>query len=196
MEKFSLSLTYRYVILLVLGLGNLFIFYLILTPLTVYPVFWLIGVSDEATLLRGTYTKVCQLSEGTFLESLGCMHTTIFFRDYFASIIPACIAGSAYYLLFILNLTTPMSLSKRFKSLTFLFSIFLTLNIIRIFSFALFFASKNYEIFNIAHTASWYFGSTILVILIWFANVLIFKIREIPIYSDIKSIINQIKNKK
>jgi len=190
------SLVLRYVLLLILGLGNLFIFYLIFTPLTVYPVSWLIGISDEATLMRGTYTKVCELSEGTFLESLGCMNTTIFFREYFASIIPACIAGAAYYLLLILNLTTPMPFKKRVKSITFLFVSFLILNVLRIFFFALFFASKNYEIFNIAHTASWYFGSTVLVILIWFSNVLIFKISEIPIYSDLKSIINQIKNKK
>lgn len=196
MEKFSFSLVYRYILLLILGIGNLFIFYLIFTPLTVYPVFWLIGISDEATLMRGTYTKVCELSEGTFLESIGCMNTTIFFRDYFASIIPACIAGAAYYLLLILNLTTPMPLKKRISSLIFIFGIFLILNIVRIFSFALFFASKNYEIFDIAHTTSWYFGSTVLVILIWFSNVLIFKIKEIPIYADLKSIINQIKNKK
>lgn len=196
MEKFSFSLVYRYALLLLLGLGNLFIFYLILTPLTVYPVFWLIGISDEATLMSGTYTRVCQLSEGTFIEKLACIRTTIFFRDYFASIIPACIAGSAYYLLLILNLTTPMNIRKRIKSLTFILGIFLILNILRIFLFALFFASKNYEIFNLAHTASWYFGSTVLVILIWFANVLIFKIKEIPIYSDIKSIINQIKGEK
>lgn len=89
-----------------------------------------------------------------------------------------------------------MPLKKRIKSITFLFVSFLILNVLRIFVFAMFFASKNYEIFNIAHEASWYFGSTVLVILIWFSNVLIFKINEIPIYSDLKSIINQIKNKK
>lgn len=195
MEKSFFSMTLRYFLLLILGLGNLFIFYLIFTPLTVYPVFWLIGLSNEATLLQGTYTNVCELSGGTFLEGLACMNTTIFFKDYFASIIPACIAGSAYYLLLILNLSTPMSLKKRIKSLSFILVLFLILNVLRIFTFALIFASKHYEIFNIAHTASWYFGSTILVLLIWFSNVLIFKIREIPIYTDIKSILNQIKSK-
>lgn len=196
MEKFSFSLIYRYIFLLILGLGNLFIFYLILTPLTVYPVFWLIGLSDQATLMSGTYTNVCELSKGTFVEGLACMNTTIFFRDYFASIIPACIAGAAYYLLLILNLTTPMPLGKRAKSLALILGLFLILNVLRIFLFARIFVSNNYEIFSLAHTASWYFGSTVLVILIWFVNVLIFKIKEIPIYSDLKSILNQIKNKK
>lgn len=196
MEKSFFSIILRYFLLLILGLGNLFIFYLVFTPLTVYPVFWLIGISNEVTLLQGTYTGVCGLLESTFLESIACMNTTIFFKDYFAGIIPACIAGSAYYLLLILNLSTPMSLNKRIKSLSFIWVLFLILNTTRIFIFALIFASKHYEIFNIAHTASWYFGSTILVILIWFSNVLIFKIREIPIYSDIKSILNQIRIKK
>ena len=135
MEKSLFSITLRYFLLLILGLGNLFIFYLIFTPLTVYPVFWLIGSSNQATLLQGTYTSVCELLEGTFLESLACMNTTIFFKDYFASIIPACIAGSAYYLLLILNLSTPMGLKTRIKSLSFILILFLILNIARIFLF-------------------------------------------------------------
>lgn len=190
------SLILRYILLLLLGIGNLFVFYLIFTPLTVYPVFWLIGLSGDATLLQGTHTTTCDLLTGTFLENMACMDTTIFFQEFFASIIPACVAGAAYYLLLILNLSTPMPLNKRIKSITFLFGLFLVLNVLRIFVFAMFFVNKNYEIFNIAHEASWYFGSTVLVILLWFSNVLIFKINEIPIYSDIKSLINSIKGKK
>ncbi|MEK6894058.1 MAG: pacearchaeosortase [Nanoarchaeota archaeon] len=190
------SLISRYILLLLFGLGNLLIFYLIFTPLTIYPVFWLIGLSGDASLLQGTHTNTCDFFEGTFLENIACMNTTIFFKEFFASIIPACVAGSAYYLLLILNLSTPMPLNKRIKSIIFLFSLFLILNVARIFAFAMFFASKNYEIFNIAHEASWYFGSTVLVIVLWFSNVLIFKVNEIPIYSDIKSLIKNIKGKK
>jgi exosortase/archaeosortase family protein len=124
------------------------------------------------------------------------MPTTIFFNNYYASIIPACIAASAYYLLLILNLTTPMSLKKRFKVIIFTFSIFLTFNILRIFLFAKIFVSSHYELFNLAHTAFWYFGSTILIVLIWFGSVTIFKIRDIPIYTDVKYLLNQIRSKK
>ncbi|MEK6908577.1 MAG: pacearchaeosortase [Nanoarchaeota archaeon] len=196
MERKFFSIILRYFLLLILGLGNLFIFYLIFTPLTVYPVFWLIGFSTESTLLQGTYTKACDLAQSSFLQEIACMNTTIFFQDYFASIIPACIAGSAYYLLLILNLSTPMEMKKRIKSLLFLLGLFLLLNITRIFTFAMIFANKNYELFNIAHTASWYFGSTILVILLWFSNVLLFKIKSIPILTDITSIINSMRTKK
>lgn len=199
MEQSSpLSIVYRYAVLLILGAGNLFIFYLIAAPLTIYPVFFLLDQFYGAALISGGATEACEIASGIFpfLESIACIKTTILFEDYYASIIPACIAGSAYYLLLILNLTTPMLSFQRVKSLFFILGLFLILNIIRIFSFAMFFASKNYEIFNIAHVASWYFGSTILVILLWFTNVYLFSIKSIPIYTDIKEIISQIRSKK
>lgn len=188
------SISLRYFLLLILGLGNLFIFYLIFTPLTVYPVYFFVNLFHDATLLSGTHTYACEITSNSFLEPIACMNTTIFFKDYFASIIPACIAGSAYYLLLILNLTTPMSSKTRIKSIFFILGLFLLLNIGRIFTFAMLFVGS-FQIFDLAHTASWYFGSTILVALIWFSNVIIFKIRTIPIYTDIKQIIANIRNK-
>ena len=189
----------RYFILLILGIGNLFIFYTIFTPLTVYPVFAILDSSYGAELLRGDVTKACDLltniNAPNIITKSACINTTIFFKGYFASIIPACIAGSAYYLLLILNLTTPMEKRKRTYNLLFITISFLVLNIIRIATFAAIFANKGFEIFNLAHAATWYFGSTVLVILIWFSSVLLFKIKTVPIYTDVKTIINQIKKR-
>jgi hypothetical protein len=56
----------------------------------------------------------------------------IFIKGYYAEIINACIAGAAYYFLLILNLSTPMEISKRIKSLVFMFLTFLIINILRI----------------------------------------------------------------
>ena len=197
MNKDWNSILIRYISLLVLGLGNLFIFYLIFTPLTIYSVFGLISRFYDVVILIGNPTQACDIAINflPFLKSIACMNTTIFFKGYFASIIPACIAGSAYYLLLILNLSTPMSKKQRLKSIFFIMSSFLFLNILRIFGFALLYANKGFELFNIAHVAFWYFGSTILVIIIWFANVFLFNIKSIPIYSDFKFIINQIRGK-
>jgi len=185
-------------LLLILGLGNLFIFYLIFTPLTIYSVFGLISRFYDVVILIGNPTQACDIAINflPFLKSIACMNTTIFFKGYFASIIPACIAGSAYYLLLILNLSTPMSKKQRIKSILFLMSSFLFLNILRIFGFALLYANKGLELFNIAHIAFWYFGSTILIILLWFTNVMLFNIKNIPIYTDFKMILNQIRGKK
>ena len=175
MDKKEVSfLLLRYLILLILGISNLFLFYFIFTPLTVYPTFWVLKYLYGAVLYSGN---------------------VIFFKGYFASIIPACIAGAAYYLLLILNLTTPMEIKKRTKSIIFLLGTFLILNLVRILIFAML-LFKGYQYFDLAHTATWYFGSTALVIVIWFGNVLIFKIKEIPIYSDLKNIYQDIKNNK
>ncbi|MBS3083518.1 pacearchaeosortase [Candidatus Pacearchaeota archaeon] len=198
MKNTIFSLVLRYLLLLILGLGNLFIFYLIFTPLTIYSVFGLISRFYDVVILIGNPTQACDIAINflPFLKSIACMNTTIFFKGYFASIIPACIAGSAYYLLLILNLSTPMSKKQRIKSILFLMSSFLFLNILRIFGFALLYANKGLELFNIAHIAFWYFGSTILIILLWFTNVMLFNIKNIPIYTDFKMILNQIRGKK
>ena len=176
MDKKSLfDLISRYLLLLVIGLPNLYFFYFIFTPLTVQPTFFLLSLIDTSSyIVNGT-------------------NNVIFFKGYFASIIPACVAGAAYYLLLILNLSTPMNLKKRVHSVIFLLGVFLFFNLLRIFIFALL-LSKGYQYFDLTHTATWYIGSTFLVIIIWFSSVHIFKIKEIPVYTDFKNIMSEIKN--
>ncbi len=173
-KKEVYSLLIRYIILIILGIPNLFIFYFVFTPLTVEPTFFILSLIDpNAYILQDA-------------------PNTIFFKGYFASIIPACVAGAAYYLLLILNLTTPMEIRKRMVSILFLFGSFLVINLARITVFALL-LFKGFQYFDITHTATWYFGSTVMVILIWFSNVLIFRIKSIPIYTDIKRIYHDMK---
>jgi len=155
----------RYLILLTLAFSNLYLFYLIFTPLTVYPVFWILDLISGSSLLGNT----------------------IVFKGNYIELIPACIAGAAYYLLFILNLTTPMSLDKRIKSLIFINFTFLLLNIARIILFAVLLIS-GYQYFNFAHTLVWYFGSTVLVVIVWFVNVKFFNISSIPVYTDLANL--------
>ncbi|NCO11009.1 hypothetical protein CO038_04270 [Candidatus Pacearchaeota archaeon CG_4_9_14_0_2_um_filter_39_13] len=172
------TLLIRYTVLIVLGLFNLVAFYYIFTPLTIYPAFFFISkIFEDAVLVSVSPTPA------------------VLFNGYIARIIPACIAGSAYYLLLILNLTTPMNAGKRAGSIFFLFASFLVLNIARITLFAAL-VPVGFEYFDATHEFTWYFGSTIMVVVIWFANVLIFKIREIPVYSDLKSFYIDIRGKK
>ena len=119
----------------------------------------------------------------------------IFFEGLYASIIPACVAGAAYYLLLILNLTTPMDSKTRINSIFFLLGVFFLLNILRIIFFA-FLLVKGYQYFSLTHELTWYFGSTILVILIWFTNISIFKIKKIPIYTDVRNILRDMRKTK
>ena len=171
-EVFTLGA--RYIILILLGLFNLKLFYLIFTPLTIYPVFWLLSIFyGNANLFPANL---------------------IFFGGSYAQIIPACVAGAAYYLLLILNLTTPMSITKRVKSISFIFLIFLVLNIARILIFAGLLVA-GYQYFDLTHKLTWYFGSTIMVVLIWFVNVWLFKINNIPIYTDIRNIFEDVSRR-
>lgn len=169
----------RYLLLLPLGIITILIemgrlIDPIFTPLTVQPVYFFLHRLYDAVLLEGN---------------------VLFFKGYYAEIITACVGIAAYYFLLILNLTTPMHPIKRVKSLAFILLTFLILNIIRIVVFGTL-MFRGYQYFDITHQLTWYFGSTILVILIWFANVLIFKVSAIPIYTDVKNLSRDIFRKK
>ncbi len=157
----------RYIFLVLIALPGMQLFYIIFTPLTVYPAFWLLSL----------------FYDGIYIHEAGF----ILPDQAFIVIAPACIAGAAYYLLLILNFSTPMPLKIRIKSIAFLIISFLAFNIIRLFVFSALFLN-NYPYFGIAHKATWYFGSTLLVVILWFANIKMFKINAIPAYTDIKDL--------
>lgn len=172
-KKEVYNLIIRYLILIAVTIPNLYIFYLIFTPLTVYPVYFILKIIYGAQLMGDNIIE---------------------FGDFSVEIIQACIAGAAYYLLLVLNLTTKLSLKRRVGSIIFLFASFLILNVARIIIFsALYF--EGFDYFDLTHKLVWYFGSTILVILIWFTNVWIFRVLDIPVYSDVGRIIRDIKKK-
>src|SRR3989338_1401040 len=157
--KNPLKIFIRYLIIVLIAIPNLFIFYFIFTPATVYPVFGLFKIFFKEVLLVGD----------TFQIS----------NEFFIEIIPACIAGSAYYLLFILNLSIPkIKIKKRVKMILSLIFVYLP---------------ENQNLFNITHKLFWYLGTTIFVVLIWFIEVKAFKIKEIPVYSDIKYLYKKLK---
>ena len=159
----------RYLILIIIAIPNLWIFYKIFTPLTIYPVFFLLSLFYKAELIKNI----------------------IIIQDISIALIPACIAGSAYYLLTILNLSIPeIKINKRIKMLLFGFVLLLILNILRIVLLSIF-AINNSNLFNIAHLFFWYFLSTLFVAGIWFLEITIFKIKQIPFYSDIKYILSK-----
>ncbi|MCK4647636.1 pacearchaeosortase [Candidatus Pacearchaeota archaeon] len=160
-----LDIAVRYLILILIGIPNLWLFYLIFTPLTIYPVFFLLGLFFNATLTNNFII----LENFLPIEIVG-----------------ACVAGSAYYLLLILNLAIPMNINKRLKMLLFSFLSLLIINILRIFLLSLLFISGT-SLFDITHELFWYVGSIVFVIGIWFTGIKIFKIKEIPFYSDLKN---------
>jgi exosortase/archaeosortase family protein len=170
------SIFIRYAILILISFSNLWIFYLFLTPLTVYPVYFILNIFFDVNLI------------GNIIFFLN--------HNFSVEIIEACIAGYAYYLFAILIFSTPkIKLNKRIKMLVFSFSILLIANILRIvLLLPVYIYSPN--LFDILHKISWYFLSVILVVGVWFLEVKKFEIKEIPFYSDLKFLLKQIKFKK
>lgn len=164
----------RYSILLVAGIFNTNLFYLLFTSITIYPVYFLLNLFFDVTLSSNL----------------------LWVNNFPIEIIGPCVAGSAYYLLLILNLATPkINFKKRILSLLFSFALLLLVNILRIFGLSLLFISGS-PLFDIIHKLIWILGSIAFVIGIWFITVKVFKIKEIPFYSDVSSLINLKKNKK
>lgn len=169
-NKIIFYLFLRYLLLVVLAINGFWLIYSIFTPLTIYPVYFLLNILFHASLSGASIT----------------------FNNALIQLIPACIAGSAYYLLLILNLTTPMPVKTRIYSLIFSLFSFLIINILRIFLFSLLLISS-FSLFNILHLIFWYFLSSLLVFAVWLVTIKLFKVENIPIYSDIKFLFSKIR---
>lgn len=156
----------RYFFLLVISLFILsesFAKFILLV--TIYPVHWILGLFFQNFVVRDL----------------------ILVGNISVELIPACLAISAYLLLISLNFLVPMKPLKRILVLLFSCLLLLIANIIRIFILTLFVLQDSIY-YDIIHKFIWYFLSTILVIGIWFLTAYLFKIKEIPLYSDIKKI--------
>lgn len=173
-DKRIFSLIVRYLILLLIGIIGVEILSKIFMPLTKYPVY----------LALHKYGPVL-------------IKDTFYIGSKTIDIIGACVAGSAYYLLLLLNLMTGgIKFFTRVKMVVSSFLIFLIINILRIILLSHMYIN-NSPYFEITHKILWYFGSTIFVVIIWFLTVKWFKVQGVPIYSDLKEIysISSLKKK-
>ncbi|MDP2925600.1 MAG: pacearchaeosortase [Nanoarchaeota archaeon] len=173
-DRKILRIPLRYLILLAI-MFSLPLIYKIITPLTIYPVFY---------ILKLFYSNVSSLNDLIIIN-----------LKTYVKIIPACVAGSAYLLLLILNLTLPMGIMKRIYFILLSFLMLLIINIIRIVLFIILY-HNDFTYFDLTHKFFWYFLSTLFVVMIWFVSVKIFKVKDIPFYSDAKVLIRSIKKKK
>ena len=151
----------RYLCVLILGFGDLFLFYLILTPITIFVFYHLISIFVATSLTRAG----------------------ILIGNYVVEIIKPCVSAAGYYLLFILGMTTRVKSNIRFKAIITAFGIFFGFNILRLVILTFFIGSSSFELM---HWIFWHFISTIFVVITWFIVVKIYKIKEIPVYSDMK----------
>lgn len=171
-DKKIYSVFNRYILIFILGLSDLVLFYFLFTKPTVLVSNFLLNLVSP-TILFGN---------------------TILFKEVLIELVKACIAGSAYYLLIILALAIPnIKVTRRLKLIGFLFVSLFIFNTLRIFLLSLI---NSIDLFNTVHLLTWYFFTTAFVIVIWFSAVKLFKIKEVPIYSDIKFLLSLTKHKK
>lgn len=163
----------RYISALLISINGLFIIYFIMGPITYFLSLWALS------LLGST--------QGYFLENL------IIFNGVGIELVEACIAGAAHYLLIFLNLSIPMKAEKRLKTLSFSIVLFLLINVIRIVIFSIL-AANGSSYFDSLHLLFWYTLSIVMVMGVWFSTVRIFKIEEIPIYTDFKRLLQLMSN--
>lgn len=122
-------------------------------------------------------------------------NSSIVFGSYELFLIESCFAISAFYLFLVLLLSTPnINLRRRFVFFLSGTLVLALLNAFRIF-FLIFILINYASLFSFTHFLFWNLISTILVVGIWFAEVKIFKIRDIPFYTDLKYIYELKKRK-
>jgi len=161
MKKIS-GIFARYISLVLLGFGNLYLFHKLLTPLTVNIISFFLSLVRE-------------------VETIG---STIYLRGVTVEIAPACVIGSAFYLLLILIFTTPeIKPFKRIWMTVFAVVLLFVLNIARIL---LLIGISDLNYFQLTHWIFWNLISIGFVVGIWFLLVRIFSVKKIPFYSDIK----------
>lgn len=148
-------------------------FYKIIYPLTVYPAYFFINLAYPANLINNS----------------------IFVGSNMITIIPACIAGMAYsLLLFLILFTKGITLKKSLKMFFIGSGLILAMNILRIDLLSWILIEFGSDLFDKMHLLFWNFISGGYVALVWIYLVKRFKIKKIPIVSDIKELYKRINS--
>ncbi len=167
----TIGLFSRYLAVLILGIGNLYLIYKILTPLTIQTTNILLGLFTQTTLRENT----------------------IYFGQTIIEIVPSCVAGSAFYLLLVLLFATADVKPKtRLNAILTAISILFILNITRILILASLTTTANFETI---HWIFWHIVSTVFVVATYIATIKLYKIKSIPVYSDFKYLLSLTKKK-
>jgi len=122
--------------------------------------------------------------------------SNLFFPFFNASIeiVDACVAGSAYFLLLLLNLfTRNIKILKRIYLLLFSFACLFLINALRLVIITPLFLN-NSAWFDFTHKFFWFVLSIVFVALIWILSIKVFRISEVPVYSDVAFILNKRKS--
>lgn len=103
----------------------------------------------------------------------------------------ACAIISAYFfLLLLIILTKDISFKKRIKMFLLGSLMMFLINIARIIVLILILERNGFNAFQQAHDIIWMIMGSVLVALIWIFLIKVYHVKSIPIYSDIKYLLN------
>lgn len=147
-------------------------FYLIFSPWTLYLTFWILDLFYVVSL-KGN---------------------EIIFDSISFTLIPACTASVAYLLLGLLILTTrSIRWITRLKMFIYGSMLLLFFNILRILILVFVYVNFGKNYFDALHIIFWEVVSTIVVILIWIGLIKWYRVKNIPVYSDFKFLLESVK---
>ncbi|MEK6922849.1 MAG: pacearchaeosortase [Nanoarchaeota archaeon] len=164
--KYGKRLILRYSIAVIFAIVGIKIIYFIFSPLTFY----------------SSYYSIYYLSP----KLIGS--TSFIINNIKLNFISACTAASAYLLLVLLTLTTDIKLKKALRVIFAGSLLILIANLIRIDILIIALVKYGSNLFNTLHLFFWKVLSTVFVVILWIFLTKVFKIKEIPIYSDFKKI--------
>jgi exosortase/archaeosortase family protein len=143
-------------------------FYFIFTPVTVYGSGFLLSLLGYNVIINGNRLSIGD-SSFVFIE--------------------ACIALAAYYLLFLLVIfTKDLGLKKSLRIFGLGSLLILVMNVIRVDILIILFIEASERWFETIHMVFWKFLAGIYVALVWIALTRYYKVKEIPIFSDLKEL--------
>jgi len=159
----------RYLLALLVAFSNN-IFYFIFSPLTLYFSFFILNIFYDITIVN----------------------SSIVFSDITFNFIPACTAATAYLLITeLILLTQGIKIKKAIKMWLIGISSIYLMNIARIIILIQIYLRFGENYFNTVHMLFWHILSTLFVALVWIFLIEKYKVKRIPIYSDIKYLIRK-----
>lgn len=166
--KYEYKLILRFLIIFIFPIN---LFYKVFTPLTIHPVYFFFKLINYQPVLMEDFMMIKEVP---------------------LMFIQACIAASAYYLLLILILLTK---DIKFKTIIKMFVLgsFLILiaNIVRIIILILVLLHIGINWFETVHLFFWRLVASVIVVIIWIYLVRKYQIKSIPIYSDIRYLLDR-----
>lgn len=124
------------------------------------------------------------------------MDNLVIIKNTLVTFIPACTAASAYFLLSLLVLLTKDLSFKKAISMFLLGSLLILFgNVVRAVILILILVNQGTNLFQTLHLFFWKVISGAYVALVWIGLIYLFKIKTIPVYSDLEILIKSIKKK-